>query len=74
MVVGKDGVDLLIRVLLDGAAGTAVGTAVAGWIMREAVHGDVTVDEDDLELKDLILIEVELFFHHPELADGAFGC
>ena len=69
LVIGEEGVDLLIRVLLNGAA----GLAVAGWVMLDAVHGDVAVDENDLELKDLILIEVELFFQYFQLVGGAFG-
>ena len=68
LVIGEEGVDLLIRVLLNGAAGLAVGVPT-----RDAVHGDVAVDENDLELKDLILIEVELFFQYFQLVGGAFG-
>ena len=68
LVIGEEGVDLLIRVLLNGAAGLAVGVPT-----RDAVHGDVAVDENDLELKDLILIEVELFFQYFQLMGGAFG-
>ena len=73
LAVGEEAVDLLVRVLLDGAAGTSISTAVAGGIMEEAVHDDVAVDEDDLHLKDLIFIELELFFQHFKLADGSFG-
>lgn len=40
---------------------------------RNAVHGDVAIDEDDLKLKDLVLIEAEPVFEGFELADGAFG-
>ena len=86
LVVGEEGVDLLIGVLLDGAAGLAVCAAKVGRAprvrgcgrsdgvpTREAIHGDVAVDKDHLKLKDLILIEVELFFQHFQLSDGAFG-
>jgi len=75
LVIGEDSVDLLVGVLLDGATGTIVGTAEVGRApraggrsrsdglpTRNAVHGDVAIDEDDLELKDLVLIEVEPFF------------
>lgn len=73
LVIGEEGVDLLVGVLLDGAAGAVVGTAVAGGVILYAVHGHVAVDEDDLKLKDLILVKVEMFFQLPELADGSFG-
>lgn len=75
LVIGEDSVDLLVGVLLDGAAGTTVGTMEVGRApraggrgrsdglpTRNAVHGDVAIDEDDLKLKDLVLIEVEPFF------------
>ena len=73
LVVGEEGVDLLVRILLDRAAGGVIGPTVAGGVILNAVHGDVAVDKDHLELKDLVFIEVELFFHHPELAHGPFG-
>ena len=73
LVIGKEAVNLLVRILLDGAAGAAVGTGVAGGVMKEAVHDDIAVDEDDLHLQDLVLIELELFFQHFQLADGPFG-
>ena len=87
MIIGEDSVDLLVGVLLDGATRAIVGTAEVGRApraggrgrsdglpTRNAVHGDVAIDEDDLKLKDLILIKVKPFFEGFELADGAFGC
>lgn len=86
MIIGEDSVDLLVGVLLDGTAGTVVGTAEVGCApgaggrgrsdglpTRNAVHGDVAIDEDDLKLKNLVLIEAEPVFEGFELADGAFG-
>lgn len=73
MIVGEDRVDLLVRILLDGAAGAVVGFAVAGGLVAEAIHGYVAVDQDDLELEDLVLVEVELFFQHFQLMDGPLG-
>ena len=73
LLIGEHGVDLSVGVLLDGAAGAVIGSAVVGGIFSDAVHGDVPVDEDDLELKDLILRELEPFFHCFELTGRAFG-
>jgi hypothetical protein len=60
LVCGEEGIYLLIGVLVDPAAGAAVGAAVAGWVIAEAVEGDVALDEDHLHLRDLVFGEVQL--------------
>jgi hypothetical protein len=72
LLVGEQGHDLAVGILLYSAAGAAVGVGVAGWVVLEAVHGDCLGDEDDLELKYLILCEVELIFEQSQLPGGPF--
>lgn len=73
LIVGEDGVDLLVRILLNGTAGLTVAALVAGGVVEEAVHDDIAVDEDHLELKHLILIEIKRTGQRFELPDGSFG-
>jgi hypothetical protein len=72
LLVGEQGHDLAVGILLYSAAGAAVGARVARWVVLEAVHGDCPGDEDDLELKYLILCEVELIFERSQLPGGSF--
>jgi hypothetical protein len=73
LVVCEDGVDLLVRILLNGAAGLAIAALVAGGVVEEAIHDDIAVDEDHLELKHLILIEVQRTGQRFQLPGGSFG-
>ena len=73
LVVCKQGLDLLVGLLVDGAAVAGVGAVVAGGVFPCAVDGDVAVDEDHLELEDLVLVEVELVFEGFELFCGLLG-
>jgi hypothetical protein len=70
LLVGEQGHDLAVGILLHSTAGAVVGAGVAGWVVLEAVQGDCLGDEDDLDLKYLILCEVELIFEDPQLPGG----
>ena len=72
LLIGEQGHDLVVGILEYGPAGAVVCSLVAGWVIAEAVHGDGLGDKDDLDLKHLILCEVELVFEHPQLAGGSF--
>ena len=63
MFCREEGLDLLIRVAVDFAAGAAVGATVPiasgrRVALANAIQGDVPVDEDDLELNDLVVREI----------------
>lgn len=72
LLVGEQGCDLAVGILEYSAAGAVVGAGVAGRVIADAVQGDCLGDEDDLDLKDLILCEVKLIFEHPQLPAGSF--
>jgi hypothetical protein len=72
LLVGEQGHDLAVGMLEYGAAGAVVCSLVDGWVIAEAVHGDGLGNKDDLDLKHLILGEVELVFKHPQQACGPF--
>jgi len=69
LLIGEEGVYLLVGVAVDFAFGATVG----GGGIAEAVEGDVAVDEDDLHLGDLVVREIQLLLQHFELMDGLFG-
>jgi len=73
LVGGKEGIYLLIGVLVDPAAGAAIGAAVAGGVIADAVEGDIALDEDHLHLSDLVFGEVQLLLQCFQLVDGLFG-
>ncbi len=72
LLVGEQGHDLAVGILQHSAAEAVVGSLVAGWVIAKAVHGDSLGNEDDLNLKHLILCEVELIFEHSQEARGPF--
>lgn len=72
LIGGEEGIYLLIGVVVDAAAGVAVGAAVAGGVIAEAVEGDIALDEDHLHLSHLVFGEVQLLLQHFQLADGLF--
>jgi hypothetical protein len=88
LLVSEQGNDLAVGILEYGAAVAVVVSFVAGWVIAEAVHGNGLGNEDDLNLKHLILSEVELIFQHSQEAgcpfcgvglewswlDGGVGC
>lgn len=73
LIGGEEGIYLLICVLVDTAAGVAIGMAVAGGVIAETVEGDIALDEDHLHLSYLVFCEVQLLLQHFQLADGLFG-
>jgi hypothetical protein len=63
LIRGQKGVYLLVRVLVDLAAGAAVLAAIgiaSGGIgaLADAVEGDVAVNKDHLHLSDLVFAEI----------------
>jgi len=73
LVGGQQGVDLAVGILGDSAAGLVIGLFVGGGIGAEAVQCYVKVKQGHAELDDLVLVEVELFLKHSELAGGPDG-
>ena len=73
LVIGKHGIDLPIGLLLYTPAGVIFGAVVTGGVVSDTIQGDVPVDEDHLELEDLVLCEMQLFFETFELFCGLLG-
>jgi len=73
LVIGEQGIDLPVGALLDGPAATGFVVAVARRVVAKTIDGDVPVDEDHLQLEDLVLCQMELFFEIFHLAGGLPG-
>jgi hypothetical protein len=71
LLIGEQGHDLAVGIPEYSAAGAVVG-AGAGLVISDAIQGDCLGDEDDLDLKHLILCEVELIFQYSQLAGCSF--
>jgi hypothetical protein len=72
LLVGEQWHELSVGILEYAAAGAAVGFWVTGGVVAEAVHGYRLGNENDLDLKYLILSEVELIFEHAQEPGGSF--
>jgi hypothetical protein len=66
-------INLAVGVLVDGAAGLVIGLLVGGGVGAEAVLSYVQAKKDHAELDDLVLVKVELFLEHGELAGSSLG-
>lgn len=66
-------INLAIGVLVDGAAGLVIGFLVGGRVGAEAVQSYVKTKQDRAKLDDLVLVEVELFLEHGQLAGSPLG-
>jgi len=62
LIVRQQAIDLLVGRLHDPPAGAGFTVVVGGGIVPKAIHGDIAVDQDDLELQDLVLRQVQLLF------------
>ena len=73
LIIGKQGIDLPVSALHDSPADAGFCATVTRGVIPKAIHGDIAVDEDYLELEDLILAQMELFFQVVQLAGGLPG-